>query len=98
MGDGETEPADGPAESADDGQDGNTNEPEPTAQPAALRRQQLYVGSGVAALAGIAAVVAGAQRYPDIPIYVFVLVGMATTALLFVLLYVAIFPGTEEES
>jgi len=94
MGDGDADATATPTR-ADEAPDGD-DDPEPTAQAAALRRQQLYVGSGVAGLAGIAAIVAGAQRYPDVPIYVFVLVGMATTALLFMLLYVAIFPGSDE--
>jgi hypothetical protein len=87
-----------PTEVEDAGEARADDEPDPAAQSAALRRQQLYVGSGLAALAGIAAMIAGTQRYPDLPVYVFVLVGMATTALLFMLLYVAIFPGAEDSS
>lgn len=72
-----------------------TDEPEPTPQSEALRRQQLVVGAAVAAIAGVAVVIGGAQQFPSVPILLFVLVGMTTTAFLFMLLYTGIFPGED---
>jgi len=96
--DGPTAESAGPtADGSESGQpEREDDDPEPTPQAAALRRQQLVVGSGVATLAGIAVVVAGTQRYPAMPLWLFFLVGMTTTAMLFMLLYTSIFPGEDE--
>jgi hypothetical protein len=61
------------------------SELEPTPQSDALRRQQLWVGSGVAVLGGVAVIVATAQRFPDYPFFVYALAGTAATAVLFTL-------------
>lgn len=82
----------GETDSAVDDEDG-TDEPEPAVQSAALRRQQLFVGSGVAAIAGAAAVVIGAQQFPGLPFYAYLAVGMATTGVLFALLFFSVFRG-----
>ena len=71
-------------------------EPEPTPQPDALRRQQLTVGVGVSALAGVAVVVAGIQQFPGFPLVVYLLFGMAATTLLFGLLLASMFAGAAE--
>lgn len=63
----------------------------PTPQSEALRKQQLYVGSGVAVLAGIAATIAGAQQFPEFPFVVFLLGGLAVTTLLFGLVFTGLF-------
>jgi hypothetical protein len=79
-GDGGKSDGDGGSD-GDEGSDGGR--PEPTPQSAALRRQQLFVGSGVAVLGGVAVVAAAAQRYPGYPFVVYLLAGMAASALLF---------------
>lgn len=71
-------------------------EPEPTPQTEALRRQQLYVGTGVSALAGVAVVVAGIQQFPGFSLLVYLLFGMATTTLLFGLLVASMFASAAE--
>ncbi len=71
-------------------------EPEPTPQTEALRRQQLYVGTGVSALAGVAVVVAGIQQFPGFSLLVYILFGMATTTLLFGLLVASMFASATE--
>jgi hypothetical protein len=57
----------------------------------ALRRQQLYVGTAVASLTGMAVVVAGLQQFPDVTPVVPFGVGMVTTAATFALVYASIF-------
>jgi hypothetical protein len=79
--------------------DSNSREPEqpdPTPQADALRRQQLYVGTGVSALAGVAVVVAGIQQFPGFSLLVYILFGMATTTLLFGLLVASMFASAAE--
>jgi hypothetical protein len=85
-------------EETDRGDEGETDadgadDPEPDAQSEALRRQQLLVGSGVAALAGLAVSIGATQQFPALPVPVALGVGMVTTALLFGLLYASIFAG-----
>ena len=70
--------------------------PEPSVQSEALRRQQLFVGSGVAAIAGIAVTVATLQQLPDVPFTAALAGGLVTSALLFALLYVGIFRGSDD--
>lgn len=81
--------------SAATGDDGPT-EPDPTPQSDAFRRQQLFVGTGVSALAGVAVIVAGIQQFPGFPLAVYVLVGMAVTTLLFGLLLTSMFASAAE--
>lgn len=69
---------------------------EPTPQSEALRRQQLYVGTAVSALAGVAVVVAGIQQFPGFSLLVYLLFGMATTTLLFGLLVASMFASAAE--
>ncbi|MEF8872990.1 MAG: hypothetical protein V5A41_15310 [Haloarculaceae archaeon] len=75
---------------------GDSVQPEPTPQAEALRRQQLYVGTGVSALAGVAVVVAGIQQFPGFSLLVYLLFGMATTTLLFGLLVASMFASASE--
>ena len=70
--------------------------PEPTAQSEALRRQQLFVGSIVAAIAGIAVTVATLQQLPDVPFTAALAGGLITSALLFALLFAGIFRGSDD--
>jgi len=70
---------------------GQRETPRPAVQSEALRRQQLFVGSGVAALAGIAVAVAAIQQYPGLPVVFYLVVGVVTTALLFGLAFFGIF-------
>lgn len=49
---------------------------EPTPQPAALRRQQFLVGVGGGIVTGLAAAASVAQRFPDLPLVVPLLVGL----------------------
>lgn len=70
-------------------------QPDPTPQSEALRRQQLFVGSGVAVVGGFAVFVATAQRYPGLSFPVYLAAGMVTTALLFGLTFAGIFRGEE---
>jgi hypothetical protein len=86
-------------ESTADGEpaaDSGTTEPDPTPQSDALRRQQLGVGVGVSALAGVAVVVAGIQQFPGLPLLVYLLFGMAATTLLFGLLLASMFTSAAE--
>jgi len=81
----------------DDASDGSTDTgaadvPEPTAQSAALRRQQQYVGVGGALVAGIAFGVGTLQRFPDTPVLA-ALAGLTGTALVLWLVRKSIFPG-----
>lgn len=76
--------------------DAETGRPDPDPQSEALRRQQLFVGVGVSALAGVAVVVAGIQEFPGFPVVVYILVGMAVTTLLFGLLLASMFAGEAE--
>jgi hypothetical protein len=85
-------------EETDRGDEGETDadsadDTEPDPQSEALRRQQLLVGSGVAALAGLAVSIGATQQFPALPVPVALGVGMVTTALLFGLLYASIFAG-----
>lgn len=97
-------PEDGTADTATEtgeetDSDSNSEEPaqpEPTPQTEALRRQQLYVGTGVSALAGVAVVVAGIQQFPGFSLLVYLLFGMATTTLLFGLLVASMFASASE--
>ncbi|MFC7133835.1 MULTISPECIES: hypothetical protein [Salinibaculum] len=70
--------------------------PDPTVQSEALRRQQLFVGSGVAAIAGIAVTVATLQQLPDVPFTAALAGGLITSALLFALLFAGIFRGSDD--
>jgi hypothetical protein len=63
----------------------------PDAHDTALARQQLFVGSGVAVLSGLAVVVGGTQQFPDVPFLAVLAVGLFTTGLLFALLSASIF-------
>ncbi|WP_302080417.1 hypothetical protein [Salinibaculum rarum] len=94
------ETADTPDEATGDTEPDSTSseppEPEPTPQTEALRRQQLYVGTGVSALAGVAVVVAGIQQFPGFSLLVYLLFGMATTTLLFGLLVASMFASASE--
>jgi hypothetical protein len=81
----------------DDDGDGSTDTgaadvPEPTAQSAALRRQQQYVGVGGALVAGVAFGVGTLQRFPDTPVLA-ALAGLTGTALVLWLVRKSIFPG-----
>lgn len=69
---------------------------ESSLQSEAFRRQQLYVGTGVSALAGVAVFVASLQQFPSLPDIVYVLFGLATTTLLFGLLVASMFTGDPE--
>ncbi|WP_340099254.1 hypothetical protein [Salinibaculum salinum] len=97
-------PADDPADTLADADShdaanethGDSVQPEPTPQAEALRRQQLYVGAGVSALAGVAVVVAGIQQFPGFSLLVYLLFGMATTTLLFGLLVASMFASAAE--
>jgi hypothetical protein len=89
----------------DDGDGPGTTDPVPTtesddgdgpgAEDVALARQQLFVGSGVAALSGVAVVVAGTQQFPGLPFVAILAAGAATTGLLFALLSASLFRGTD---
>ena len=68
-------------------------EPEPAVQSEALRRQQLFVGSGAAVLGGIAVIVTTLQQFPDVPFVAALVGGMLTAAVLFGLLFAGIFRG-----
>ena len=72
----------------------NDGAPEPAVQSEALRRQQLFVASGVAALGGIAVTVATLQQLPRVPVIAAIAGGMVTAAVLFGLLSAGIFRGT----
>ena len=67
---------------------------EPAVQSEAFRRQQLFVGSGVAILGGIAVTVSTLQQLPDVPFFAALVGGMLTSALLFALVFVGIFRGS----
>jgi hypothetical protein len=70
---------------------------EPTGpRDVALLRQQLFVGSGVAALGGIAVVVGGTQQFPGVPFVATLGAGAVTTGLLFGLLFASLFRGGTE--
>jgi hypothetical protein len=59
----------------------------------ALRRQQLFVGTAIASLSGVAVVVAGLQQFPGVtPVLPFG-VGMVTTAATFAVVYASLFGG-----
>jgi len=58
-----------------------------------LRRQQLFVGSGVAVLGGAAVTVAGTQQVPGYPVGAYLLAGMVTTAVLFAVVFLSVFRG-----
>lgn len=62
-----------------------------SAEADALRRQQLFVGAGVASLSGMAVVVAGLQQFPGLTPVVPFGVGMVTTAATFAVVYASIF-------
>ena len=96
--DGETEASAEEAGTADDAgaADAATEKPGPTPQSDALRRQQLAVGVGVSALAGVAVVVATIQQFPGFPLVVYLLFGMAATTLLFGLLLSSLFASVAE--
>lgn len=85
--DGSADAASGPSGDTDtsDGPAGESVETE------ALRRQQLFVGSGVAALTGMAVVVAGLQQFPGLTPVVPFGAGMVTTAATFAVVYASIF-------
>lgn len=91
---GDQEVADGSADEAR--ADTEAERPDPDPQSEALRRQQLYVGTGVSALAGVAVVVAGIQQFPGFPVVVYILVGLAVTTLLLGLLIASMFAGATE--
>lgn len=71
-------------------------EPEPAVQSEALRRQQLFVGSGAAMLGGVAVIVTTLQQFPDVPFVAALVGGMLTTAALFGLLFAGIFRGESD--
>ncbi|MEF8853804.1 MAG: hypothetical protein V5A28_15525 [Haloarculaceae archaeon] len=73
------------ASDPDDGPAGQSGEGE------ALRRQQLFVGTAVASLSGMAVVVAGLQQFPGVTPVVPFGVGMVTTAATFAVVYASIF-------
>jgi hypothetical protein len=89
MADGER--ADDGAEGADEGEGEGPDRPTPTAQSEALQRQQLFAGSAIAALAGVAVTVAVIQQYPGLSVYAAFFAGMVTAGLLFGLVFAGVF-------
>lgn len=85
--DGSADAASGPSGDTDTS-DGPVAE---SVETEALRRQQLFVGSGVAALTGMAVVVAGLQQFPGLTPVVPFGAGMVTTAATFAVVYASIF-------
>lgn len=82
-------PSDSGEEESNDPSDGT---PEPTPQSAALRRQQAYVGTGGALVAGGALTVVVFQQYTDNPVLA-LLAGLAGSAAVLWLVRRSIFPG-----
>lgn len=66
-------------------------EPEPAVQSEALHRQQLFVGSAVAVLGGLAVTVSTLQQLPEVPFFAALFGGMVTSGLLFGLVFVGLF-------
>jgi hypothetical protein len=79
------------AESLGVSDESETGDGAPDPEAEALRRQQLFVGSGIASIAGMAVVVVGLQQFPGVTPVVPFGAGMATTAVAFALLYVGLF-------
>jgi len=71
----------------------STDDGEPTPQPEALRRQQRLVGVVGGVVAGLAAAASVAQRFPDLPLVVALLVGLVAAVGVFRLAAGSIFPG-----
>ena len=80
----------------DGGDTDAAEELEPAVQSEALRRQQLFVGSGAAVLGGIAVIVTTLQQFPDVPFVAALVGGMLTAAALFGLLFAGIFRGDSD--
>jgi hypothetical protein len=70
------------------------DEPEPTVQSEALRRQQLFVGSGIAVLGGVAVTVSTLQQFPGVPFFAALVGGMLTSGVLFGLVFVGLFKAS----
>ncbi len=62
-----------------------------SAEAKALRRQQLFAGTAIASLSGMAVVVAGLQQFPGLTPIVPFGAGMVTTAATFAVVYASIF-------
>jgi phosphotransferase system glucose/maltose/N-acetylglucosamine-specific IIC component len=81
----------------DAGANGDTTadqEPEPAVQSEALRRQQLFVGSGIAVLGGVAVTVSTLQQFPGVPFFAALVGGMLTSGVLFGFVFAGVFRGS----
>jgi hypothetical protein len=72
--------------------------PAPTPQSAALRRQQFYVGLGGVIIGGLAVAVILLQRFPDAPVVLPVLGGVAGAGIVLWLVRKSLFPTEQTVS